>query len=236
LLAKIYQEAREPKSPLEMVDDLLLFIAQQSPRYLAPVRIQWSDWAKFRQPDREGLSSLLRMVKDMGFVELPSGGPSDFYPHLTTSGWQRVQELLTRRGEGRDVFVAMSFEPILSSAYDDGILPSLETDCGFHAIRVDRENYNDKIDDHIVSQIRRARFVVADVTMHRQGVYFEAGFGFGLGLDVIYTCRNDDIANAHFDTRQYNHVVWETPADLRRKLTDRVRATIIGATPAQPDA
>ena len=57
-------------------------------------------------------------------------------------------------------------------------------------------------------------------------IHFEAGLAMGLGRPVIWTCRKDDFENTHFDTRQYNHIVWETPEDLREKLADRIRATI----------
>jgi len=33
--------------------------------------------------------------------------------------------------------------------------------------------------------------MVCDLTGYRGGIYFEAGFAYGLGLDVIYTCRED---------------------------------------------
>jgi hypothetical protein len=69
--------------------------------------------------------------------------------------------------------------------------------------------------------------MVADFTHHRNGVYFEAGFGMGLGKPVVWTCRQDHMAAAHFDTRPYNHVLWETPQDLREKLALRIRATVL---------
>ena len=33
----------------------------------------------------------------------------------------------------------------------------------------------------------------------------------GLGLRVIYTCHKDKLDKLAFDTRQYNHILWETP-------------------------
>jgi len=51
----------------------------------------------------------------------------------------------------------------------------------------------------------------------------------GLGRPVIWSCRDDDLKNVHFDTRQYNHIVWNEPADLRAQLTNRIKATIPGA-------
>jgi nucleoside 2-deoxyribosyltransferase len=69
--------------------------------------------------------------------------------------------------------------------------------------------------------------VIADVTFASTGVYFEAGYALGLGRPVIWTCRSDRKAqDMHFDTRQYNHILWETPAHLLDELYYRVVATI----------
>ena len=35
--------------------------------------------------------------------------------------------------------------------------------------------------DRIIAQIRASKFVVADFTRNRGGVYYEAGFALGLG-------------------------------------------------------
>ena len=88
-------------------------------------------------------------------------------------------------------------------------------------VRIDQQEHNNKIDDEIIAEIRRSRFVVADFTQGekgaRGGVYYEAGFAQGLGIEVIFTCRKDVLDNndIHFDTRQYNHIGWETPEELR---------------------
>ena len=119
----------------------------------------------------------------------------------------------------------MSFDPALNSAFSEAIEPAIR-EAGYEPLRVDRVHHNEKICDRIVAEIRRARFVVADVTMQRQGVYFEAGFAMALGLPVIWSCRKDDLKNVHFDTRQYNHIVWGQPPDLKQQLRDRIRATI----------
>jgi nucleoside 2-deoxyribosyltransferase len=91
---------------------------------------------------------------------------------------------------------------------------------------VDRVEHNDNINDRIISEIRACQFLVADFTLHRNGVYFEAGFAMGLGRPVVWTCRRDQMREAHFDTRPYNHIIWDTPAELREKLTNRIKATV----------
>jgi nucleoside 2-deoxyribosyltransferase len=73
---------------------------------------------------------------------------------------------------------------------------------------------------------------VADFTLHRGGVYFEAGYALALGRTVIWCCRQDHADQLHFDTRQYPHILWQTPADLRRQLRDRLRYLLPGARQA----
>jgi nucleoside 2-deoxyribosyltransferase len=80
-----------------------------------------------------------------------------------------------------------------------------------------------KIDDEIISLIRKSKFLVADFTGHRGGVYFEAGFALGLGLPVFWTCRKDDLKNLHFDIRQYNCIDWADTVDLATRLSRELR-------------
>ncbi|MGD0826704.1 MAG: hypothetical protein ABSA09_01275 [Desulfobaccales bacterium] len=97
---------------------------------------------------------------------------------------------------------------------------------GYKPYRIDAEPHNDRIDAKIISEIKNSRFVIADVTEQKRGVYFEAGFALGLGLTVIWCVREGDLENVHFDTRQYNHIVWEDLDDLENKLFDFIGAII----------
>ena len=62
----------------------------------------------------------------------------------------------------------------------------------------------------------------------RGGVYYEAGFAKGLGREVVWTVKKELIDKnlVHFDTRQFNHIAWETTEDLRKKLSQRIVATL----------
>ncbi|MFZ4580841.1 MAG: hypothetical protein ACOYOB_20860, partial [Myxococcota bacterium] len=65
------------------------------------------------------------------------------------------------------------------------------------------------------------------------GVYYEAGFAQGLGKPVIWTVREDCLRDVHFDTRQFNHICWTDPLDLRHKLMLRIQNTV-GQGPVPP--
>lgn len=129
----------------------------------------------------------------------------------------------------------MWFSDEVDSVWEDGFFPALNK-LGYQPLRIDKKEHNDKIDDHIIAEIRKSGLLIADFTGNRNGVYFEAGFAMGLGIPVIWTCRKDHIEKVHFDTRQYNHIVWETPEELKEKLTYRIEATIPNRpTPRMPE-
>ena len=119
----------------------------------------------------------------------------------------------------------MAFTPALDAAYESGIKPAVEA-TGFTVTNVGKVPYNGIVTDLIHAGIRRAQVIVADVTGQRQNVYFEAGLAIGLGRMVVFSCQEDEIKDVHFDTRQYSHVLWKDPADLRMKLEDRIRGTL----------
>jgi nucleoside 2-deoxyribosyltransferase len=98
---------------------------------------------------------------------------------------------------------------------------------GFDPVRIDRKEHNNEISGEILYEITKSRFLIADVTGQRAGVYFEAGYAMGLGIPVIWTCREDDIENVHFDTRQYSHVVWKDENELATNLANRIKGTIL---------
>lgn len=89
----------------------------------------------------------------------------------------------------------------------------------------------------MIAQIRKSRFMIAGLTGYRGGVYFEAGFVYGMGISVIYTCHekwlesdeNLDIEGVHFDLNYRNIILWneDNLEDFKKKLTDRINAIIM---------
>ena len=139
---------------------------------------------------------------------------------LTTEGWRLVEER-TITSQSKKVFVALCYNEGMQGVYERAIAPAI-SESGFQPIKVNDVEHIQKIDDLIVSSIKESRFVVADFTHQRGGVYFEAGYALGLGLPVIWTCKKTDAENLHFDTRQYNHIIWENEEELKLRLRNRV--------------
>lgn len=218
--------AAEKRTPHDVLDPLLMRIHDKANEALEYVRVPDIDYPLFFLPSARHLRDYLALLSDLGLVERALlTDPKDMGARLTLAGWQRVADLRKIGKSSNKAFVAMSFAKDLDEVYAIGIQPAL-TETGWLAVRMDRVEHNDRIDDRIVADIRSSGLVIADFTNNRAGVYFEAGLAMGLGLPVIWTVRESDLAAVHFDTRQYNHIVWKEPGDLRERLRDRIKATV----------
>lgn len=219
-----------PTDPIDQLDVTLQYAKDHQER--GDRFVEYQDFVSNDYPlvfarDREEFLYLFRMLSEQALVEEPIGRDparrTSF--RITPDGWKRLRELARKSQDSNHAFVAMSFAPELFTAWENGIKLALE-DLGFIPIRIDQTHGEDKIDDRIIAEIRKSSLLVADFTGHRGGVYFEAGFALGLGIPVVWTCKREDEKNTHFDTRQQQHLFWETPEDLREKLRNHIAARI----------
>jgi hypothetical protein len=146
---------------------------------------------------------------------------------ITPRGYELLEQIREGNPESGIGFCAMWFADDLKPLWLEAIDPAIRA-AGYEPKRIDQHEHVNRIDDEIVAMIRRSRFVVADFTGQRGGVYFEAGYALGLGLRVIWLCRDDQLDTVHFDTRQYNFLKWKPGeyADLAKRLQNRIEATL----------
>jgi nucleoside 2-deoxyribosyltransferase len=147
---------------------------------------------------------------------------------ITTRGWQELEKAEQSGADSPNGFIAMWFDPSQDATRES--IKSAITAAGYLPIRIDEVEHVNRIDDEILAKIRQSKFLVADFNGQRHGVYFEAGFMLGLGRTVIWTCSKSDFDNVHFDTRQYNTIVYENTDELKTRLQFRIEA-ILGKGP-----
>lgn len=93
---------------------------------------------------------------------------------------------------------------------------------------MDELEHNGQIVPEMLYQIRQAKFVVADLTHKNNGAYYEAGYALGNGKPVIQLCRSDEFnGSGHFDVKQICTILWNSESEIKDKLVDRIRATIV---------
>ena len=153
-------------------------------------------------------------------IEALKGKPVSVRTSQNTAKWPPNKWFSDIKEHSEEIFVAMWFDKEMNGFYEH-IKKELEgaEEYGFKVIRIDQKEHNNKIDDEIIKSLKSCDLVIADFTCgdggeaHRGGVYYEAGFAHGLNKNVIFTVRQDCVDGLHFDTRQYNHIVWEKQDD-----------------------
>ena len=224
-------KTKQPLPAHERADRLLGFVSRKTISVGRPVEIPaehpealaWSESTDWGEVD-----FCLRYLKEKGFLEATFYEGRNFSATVTVDGYGRIADQATNV-DSTQAFVAMWFDDSMYEAWNDGIEAGVR-DAGFDPLRIDRKDHINKIEDEIIAEIRRSRFVVADFTQGsdgaRGGVYYEAGFAHGLDLPVIFTCHQGSLGKLHFDTAHFSHIVWSDPAELRQKLKNRILAVI----------
>ena len=235
----------------ERADRLLRFIADETPvlgsvvefdrhagpsnalgeRHKATLRaFAWTESSEWLEVDY-----LLEYLTGKGLLEhiYQFELPTNYYK-VTVDGHAEIARKATATDSSK-AFVAMWFHDSMNDAYHKGMEPAIRS-AGYEPVRIDNVEHTGQIEDAIIAEVRKSRFVIADLTQGndgaRGGVYYEAGFARALGLEVIFTCREDRFELVHFDTNHQAHILWNNYEDLSTKLRNRIEA-VIGPGPIE---
>lgn len=119
-------------------------------------------------------------------------------------------------------FIAMPIDP--ADPMNEDVLDAIKDAakrCGIHAERVDEPQSNERITDRILESIRKAEYVIADLTGSRPNVFYEAGYAQGLRKTPIYIARAG--TRLEFDLKDYPIIFFHGMKELKDGLEKRLR-------------
>ncbi|MFH1746406.1 MAG: hypothetical protein ABIG44_05105 [Planctomycetota bacterium] len=236
VLAQAWVARDWPRTVAENINRCLCNLARKSWRPGYPVHLKDSDTPIFFTEEPLEQTFIQDAMCEYGWIKRIDH-PSESRPSLeykllvTPEGWARYEELTAGKASPENpAFVAMWFgdkdrKTEMDDLYEEAIKPAIN-DAGYRARKSNSEEHNNYIMDQILGYIRMAPFVVAELTSHNSGVYYEAGFAAGLGTPVIPCCPTDESKNVHFDIQQVNQIRWSTKDNLKRQLTARILGSI----------
>lgn len=229
-----------PSSPREQANNFILWFgdnvkAPNENKILKNVSLIPIVGAK----DERGVYYILKQLHSEGIInehELPTGLiPTKYNITFTFKGWDKYYELKRSNKDSRLAFMAMKFgEEPLNTIYNDIIKIAVEN-TGFEIRKLDEEKRAGLIDDKLRVEIRRSKFLLADLTHDNNGAYWEAGYAEGLGIPVIYICDEDKFKKkkTHFDTNHHLTVLWKNDEDGLKQFSNELKATIRATFPAE---
>jgi hypothetical protein len=226
-------------TPADASDNLLLWIAEQADGSPGKqVKLTSSDpmlLGIIGMIDSSDISWAVENLKSQGLIGGTSSDPIEkpwvHLGNLTACGWDRVEELKKAHVSSRFAFFARQFSnPELDQVFDKCLRPAV-AQTGYELRPVTQRA--GLVDAVIENEIRRCRFLIADLSDDNAGAYWEAGLAEGLGKDVIYICRAVDAQGekkTHFDTSHRHTVRWglSTLDRTANELKAVIRNTLLG--------
>lgn len=168
------------------------------------------------------------VLKESGYLKIHSLDGNQL--EITVNGLIEASRFIKAKPKSKTCFIAMWFDPSLYDARS--AIQEAVRHAGYVPVLIDLKEHINQIVPEILYEIRESRFVIADFTGHRGGVYYEAGYAEGFGIPVLATCRKDYFDEMHFDLKQKNTIKWENEESLKLNLVKRIIATVgYGANP-----
>lgn len=255
--AELFGKINAPKNLLEKIDVVLLDINKNTKCFgdnINFVKLEKIDYKEPRinQPktcldyyckDEQELENILNELQRLDYIRKESK-ENNWDISITSKGLQYAKSLSTT-SSSEQVFVAMWFDNETKDLWNK-IKQSIEGNpnedknssnygANYKALRIDEKEHTNFIPSEIISEIKRSKFMIADLTGYRGGVYYEAGYAEGLGIPVILTCNNDWFEDkrdndkiikngVHFDLKQKNILLWKNDnlTEFQRKLVARI--------------
>lgn len=140
-----------------------------------------------------------------------------------------IVALAEKVAESRSVLVVMSYadRPDLKDAH--GTFRRICEKLGYTCDRTTEKNAATRIVPDILERIRRAAFIIVDLTDLRPNVFYELGYADGLGRKVIVTAKKG--TELPFDVKDIPTILWESQEDLGEDLRDRIQSVVKSAVP-----
>jgi hypothetical protein len=166
------------------------------------------------------------------FVEFYEGRVSrDQYSLLDTQNpgdfaaiTREAVQLAAQLAVGNLVFIVMAFREELEDAFT--AINEVCKERGLKCSRTDQDPTTSRIYQRIVTEIRRATFVIADVTVGTLNVYYELGYAEALGKPVIVIAKEG--TDLPFDTRDIPTTLYRNQTRLKTMLGERIDG-LVGA-------
>ena len=127
----------------------------------------WRAMAWTESSQWEEVRFFIEYLAEQGWIVVTAGGGAWVQVKVTIKGYSHIADVAVSPDLSQG-FVAMWFSDEMKEPYEMGIRPAIER-LGYDPMKIDDKPDVDKIDDEIIGEIRRSRFLVADFTHGSKG-------------------------------------------------------------------
>tara|TARA_R110002049_G_C9178388_1_gene563401 strand:+ start:34981 stop:35907 length:927 start_codon:yes stop_codon:yes gene_type:complete len=225
-LETIIKQADVPKTLKRKLDNLISYLSNLQEYQGSLIKIIFDEKfelvvKKLYFKNSNEILFFLDTLDDLGMINFTNNigfGINFLEIKFSFKGLEYVIDIEESGDNSKNCFIAMSFSESMKDLRL--ALKAAIKSCGYIPLIVDEIHYESDvtINDAIIASIKKSKFLVADFTEQKHGVYFESGYALGMNKSVIYTCSKNDFSKTHFDTNHYPHIVYESLEELQKNL------------------
>lgn len=128
-------------------------------------------------------------------------------------------------------FVIQPFDKgVFDKRFEDFIAPAIYA-AGLEPYRVDKDPKVEIPIEEIEDRIRHARICLAEITTNNPNVWFELGYAFACGKNVVLLCAEDREGKFPFDVQHRTILTYKTESSsdfnrIQNQTTERIKALL----------
>lgn len=168
--------------------------------------------------------ALLGYLSQRKYIDWTSRGDGTAIIALTANGWGVIGDLKKDKEILNQGFIAAWFDASMEASIKAA--EEAVTESGFEAVCIKNKLFSDKVMDKALSEIRKSKFVIANLTGTRSSVFFEAGFAFGLNKDIIFVYDEKGGLPPEFYAKHYQCYAYKDEIELKDILKNAIAARI----------
>lgn len=245
-ILSIYKSGMLPESVYQKIDYILMRMIKNSAYFGDELFLDLDEYIKYYAKNKVEFQNILSELLEKQYIKK---GQSAYCYAVTLSGSAYIELKKAENSDNKNCFIAMWYDKELLEVFNNSISDMLKSN-GYNPVIIANVEHNDNITDRIISEIKKCKFIIADLSGNRGGVYFEAGYAMGMNKQIIWTCNEkyfnktvkkhvainengyereieiDEYFKIHFDIDHYNFIIWKDEKDLSERLKNRIEATI----------
>lgn len=229
---ELLKSVKIPKNPAQKIEKFLenlALIIKDNYAQEIPIKTD-RDYPICYAKDSSELWWVITIMKEQEYCKVRAETRGNISLQLTFNAWKKIEELKHVNKKSKQGFIACSFNEDHAS-YIESIENGIKN-AGFEPMCIKEKYYENSIMDKALSEIRKSRFVIVDLTYQSNPVSFESGYAFGIKTDCIFIIHQKDWGDEEkkkkigFYEKHYKINIYKDEKDLEKKIELAIKATI----------
>jgi hypothetical protein len=170
-------------------------------------------------------TALVEFLLDSDLLKEWSVTTAGYILSLTARAWDIMNSINPSGEDSKQGFIAIWFAKDGSMDSSIAALENAIKKSDYEPMCIRDVYFSDTIMDKALSEIRKSRFVVADLTGQRESVFVEIGFALGLNKDIIFVYKQGATLS-EFYSKHYQCYEYKSPEELEEIVKNAIGARI----------